>query len=170
MELLVDAMGDKCPVPVVKAKKALNAMETGVVEVHVDNKTSVENLGNLAKSLKCESRFDTVTEDEEYHVFITKTEDSITTGDNGSGENGEAGTRVVAFGSQFMGSGSDELGGNLVKAFIFSLTQMDTLPDTILFKKNRTTSTPTKPIRTRCGWAMKQDAKATYFPSPFASQ
>ena len=133
MELLVDAMGDKCPVPVVKAKKALNAMETGVVEVHVDNKTSVENLGNLAKSLKCESRFDTVTEDEEYHVFITKTEDSITTGDNGSGENGEAGTRVVAFGSQFMGSGSDELGGNLVKAFIFSLTQMDTLPDTLLF-------------------------------------
>ena len=133
MELLVDAMGDKCPVPVVKAKKALNTMETGTVEIHVDNKTSVDNLASLAKSLKCESRFDTVEKDAEYHVFITKDENSITTGDNGPGEAGSEGTRVVAFSSRYMGSGNDELGGNLIKAFVFSLTQMDTLPDTLLF-------------------------------------
>ena len=41
MELVIDAMGDKCPVPVVKAKKALGTMDTGTVEVHVDNETSV---------------------------------------------------------------------------------------------------------------------------------
>ena len=35
--------------------------------------------------------------------------------------------------SQVMGSGDDTLGASLMKAFIFSLTQQDALPDTVLF-------------------------------------
>ena len=35
--------------------------------------------------------------------------------------------------SNAMGNGDDELGKKLIKGFIFSLTQMDTLPDTMIF-------------------------------------
>ena len=52
--MTVDAMGDKCPVPVVKAKKALATMEEGTLEVLVDNETSVKNLTSFAKSQNCE--------------------------------------------------------------------------------------------------------------------
>lgn len=54
MDMTVDALGDKCPVPVVKAKKALATMETGTLEMLVDNETSVKNLTSFAKSQKCD--------------------------------------------------------------------------------------------------------------------
>lgn len=130
MELVIDAMGDKCPVPVVKAKKALGTMDTGTVEVHVDNETSVTNLKSLAKSLDCEVSDKTVAEGAEYHVFITKTEASASAEEVASSTEKK---RVVVISSQVMGSGDDTLGASLMKAFIFSLTQQDALPDTVLF-------------------------------------
>lgn len=130
MELVIDAMGDKCPVPVVKAKKALGTMDTGTVEVHVDNETSVTNLKSLAKSLGCEVSDKTVAEGAEYHVFITKTEASASAEEVTSSTEKK---RVVVISSQVMGSGDDTLGASLMKAFIFSLTQQDALPDTVLF-------------------------------------
>lgn len=130
MELVIDAMGDKCPVPVVKAKKALGTMDTGTVEVHVDNETSVTNLKSLAKSLGCEVSDKTITQGAEYHVFITKTEASASAEEVASSTEKK---RVVVISSQVMGSGDDTLGANLMKAFVFSLTQQDALPDTVLF-------------------------------------
>ena len=130
MELVIDAMGDKCPVPVVKAKKALGTMDTGTVEVHVDNETAVTNLKSLAKSLGCEVSDKTVAEGAEYHVFITKTEASASAEEVASSTEKK---RVVVISSQVMGSGDDTLGASLMKAFIFSLTQQDALPDTVLF-------------------------------------
>ena len=130
MELVIDAMGDKCPVPVVKAKKALGTMDTGTVEVHVDNETSVTNLKSLAKSLGCEVSDKTVAEGAEYHVFITKTEASASAEEVASSTEKK---RVVVISSQVMGSGDDTLGASLMKALIFSLTQQDALPDTVLF-------------------------------------
>ena len=130
MELVIDAMGDKCPVPVVKAKKALGTMDTGTVEVHVDNETSVTNLKSLAKSLGCEVSDETIAQGAEYHVFITKTEASASAEEVASSTEKK---RVVVISSQVMGSGDDTLGTSLMKAFIFSLTQQDALPDTVLF-------------------------------------
>ena len=40
---------------------------------------------------------------------------------------------VVAIASDQMGEGAEELGKTLLKAFVFSLTQQDKLPKTILF-------------------------------------
>ena len=55
MKTVINAMGEACPMPVVKAKKAFNEGATGV-EISVDNKVAVENLENLAKSLDREFR------------------------------------------------------------------------------------------------------------------
>ena len=51
----IDARGQACPLPVVRAKKALSAMGEGVLEVLVDNETAVHNLEALAKTLKVEA-------------------------------------------------------------------------------------------------------------------
>ena len=49
--ITVNAMGDICPIPVVKTKKALNELDSpGEIEVLVDNETAVKNVTKMAKS------------------------------------------------------------------------------------------------------------------------
>ena len=47
----VNAMGDNCPIPVIKTKKAMQAL-TGpeTVEVLVDNEIAVQNVTKMASS------------------------------------------------------------------------------------------------------------------------
>ena len=46
----VNAMGDTCPIPVVKTKDAIKQLGgAGVVETSVDNEISVQNLMKMAK-------------------------------------------------------------------------------------------------------------------------
>ena len=130
MDLRIDAMGDTCPVPVVKAKKALRTIDEGTIEVLVDNETSVKNLGSLAASLKCESTDEQLGPDQ-YVVRITKTAGAPSEGE-GFAQLGEAAPVVAVISSQTMGAGDDELGANLMKAFVFALTQQDELPDAVL--------------------------------------
>ena len=47
--IVVDAMGEACPIPVVKATRALREMtEPGTLEVRVDNEIAVQNLTRMA--------------------------------------------------------------------------------------------------------------------------
>ena len=50
MNKTVNAMGDACPIPVVKTKKAIKEMgsEGGSVETLVDNEIAVQNLTKMA--------------------------------------------------------------------------------------------------------------------------
>ncbi|MBR0405443.1 MAG: sulfurtransferase-like selenium metabolism protein YedF [Eggerthellaceae bacterium] len=130
MDLTVDALGDKCPVPVVKAKKALATMDEGTLEMLVDNETSVTNLENFGKSLNCEVSHEQLAA-EKYSVKIVKTANSgsVASAEGSAG----VGPRVVVVPSEVMGHGDEELGNVLIKAFIFALTQQDELPDSILF-------------------------------------
>ena len=131
MDMTVDALGDKCPVPVVKAKKALATMDEGTLEVLVDNETSVKNLTSFGKSQKCEVASEKLGE-EKYSVKIVKTF-SDDADDSAASSGAGVGPRVVVVPSPVMGHGDDELGAVLIKAFIFALTQQDDLPDCILF-------------------------------------
>ena len=102
--LRVDARGDACPLPVVKAKKAIAALAgAGEVEVLVDNEIAVQNL-----TVEAEAEAPVCTPDARTDT-------------------------VVAIASDKMGEGAEELGKTLLKAFVFSLTQQDKLPKTILF-------------------------------------
>ena len=47
--VIVDAVGEPCPIPVVKATKALRELgEPGTLEVRVDNEIAVQNLTRMA--------------------------------------------------------------------------------------------------------------------------
>ena len=52
MKKTVDAMGDACPIPVVKTKKVIEELKAqgGTVETFVDNEIAVQNLTKLGKS------------------------------------------------------------------------------------------------------------------------
>ena len=130
MDLTVDALGDKCPVPVVKAKKALATMDEGTLEMLVDNETSVTNLMNFGKSQNCEVSREQLAADK-FSVKIVKAAGSEPVA--AAGGSAGVGPRVVVVPSNVMGHGDDVLGDVLIKAFIFALTQQDELPDSVLF-------------------------------------
>lgn len=139
----IDARGQACPLPVVRAKKALAAMEEGVLEVLVDNRTAVHNLEALAKTLKVEA----VSDERGEAAFAVTFAKGTTAGDGAAaGADADAdaaaacpavqaaptGGVVAVIPSEFMGSGDDELGAVLMKGFVFALTQLDELPATVL--------------------------------------
>ena len=132
MTIEVNAMGEACPIPVVKTQKAMKELGgAGVSETLVDHETAVQNLGKLAASKGCASKTEKLGENQ-YRVTITVGENT-----NVEEESSECYTcgkpKVVAvLSSDKMGSGNDELGGALMKAFVYALSQQEILPDTIL--------------------------------------
>ena len=132
--LNVDARGDACPLPVVKAKKAIAELNgAGEVEVLVDNEIAVQNLTKMAQqkgyTYSAEKRAE-----REYRVLFTVGEAAPETPAAPEACTPDARTdAVVAIASDKMGEGAEELGKTLLKAFVFSLTQQEKLPKTILF-------------------------------------
>ncbi len=137
--ILVNAVGDQCPIPVVKANKALKEMkEPGILEVHVDNEIAVQNLSKLAGSqnLPCAS------EKKNDHLYVVTMTVADPSGEGAAKEDVSvcgcaapeaAGPLVVAIDSECMGSGSEELGKTLMKGFIYAVSQLEELPKTIVF-------------------------------------
>lgn len=119
----VNAVGEVCPKPVIMTKKALKEIESGVVEVSVDNVTSKENVEKMAKEMG--HSFETREEGNVFIITITK-----------AGEKQENSSKeeniVISIGSDKMGEGEDELGKILIKGFIYALTEAETLPKTVL--------------------------------------
>ena len=134
----VNAMGDACPLPVVKAKNAIKELGgAGVVEVKVDNEIAVQNLAKMAKQKGYGMKSHKVSATE-YDVTLEIGEGAAATGVADIPEEcaiipTAQKKIVVAINSNRMGHGHDELGAVLMKGFIFALTQQDVLPTTVLF-------------------------------------
>ena len=129
----VDARGDVCPLPVVKAKKAIAALNgAGEVEVLVDNEIAVQNLTKMAQQKGYSSSAEKRAE-QEYRVLFTVGEPTEETTEEPVCTPAARTDTVVVVASDKMGEGAEELGKTLLKAFVFSLTQQETLPKTILF-------------------------------------
>lgn len=142
----VNAMGDACPIPVVKTKKAISAMKTSDILVTlVDNEIAVQNLTKLGKSMGYPVTSEKLGE-KEYKVQMEVT---IETEDSKEEKAEEVLTcipdsrnnTVVVISSPRMGEGNDELGTVLMKGFFYALTQLDELPKTILFYNGGATLT-----------------------------
>ena len=130
--LTVDARGDACPLPVVKAKKAIAELNgAGEVEVLVDNEIAVQNLTKMAQQKGYRSAAEKLAE-REYRVLFTVGEPAAEEEEAPVCTPDARTDTVVVIASDKMGEGAEELGKTLLKAFIFSLTQQDKLPKTIL--------------------------------------
>ena len=134
----VNAMGEACPIPVVKTLNAIKAL-TGpeVIETAVDNATAVQNLIRMADKKGCAVKSEKIS-DKEFKVIIEVGEAALAAPvdtENVVCELPKSGKKntVVVISSKAMGHGGDELGTALMKGFIFALSQQEQLPTTILF-------------------------------------
>ena len=131
----VNALGDTCPLPVIKTMNALKELGgAGTVEVLVDNEIAVQNLTRLAENKGCTIETEKRSE-KEYRVTLTTGEAVERTVDEANlcTTPTEQKTVVVVISADHMGEGNDELGKILLKGFLFALTQQEKLPSTILF-------------------------------------
>lgn len=141
--ITVNAMGDACPIPVIKTKKALGELTgPGQIEVLVDNETAVRNVTKMAENSGAEVSSEKLGEGK-YRVNVTvgdgvsaKTEQPQQDSENECGCMDEMvvrGNTIVVVSSDKMGEGDQELGHVLMKSFLFAVTQLDELPDKMVF-------------------------------------
>ena len=134
--IIVNAVGEQCPIPVVKATRALRGMrEPGTLEVHVDNEIAVQNLTRMAGGHHLTAKTEKIAEKE----FVVTMEVTAPVGDAPWEEPELAcapdmrGDFVVAVDTDAMGRGSEELGRTLMKGFLFAVSQLPVPPKTMLF-------------------------------------
>lgn len=132
----INCVGELCPAPVIKAKKALDAMTSGEVIVIVDNDIAAQNLEKLAKEKGC--AYSVQKEDSAFHVSLQKgdidiNEESgiIDTDKHTKDEISEK--TIVTITSDMMGDGDVKLGQALIKGFIYALSECERVPDVIVF-------------------------------------
>ena len=134
MEKIIDCRGLACPLPVVNAKKAAEAMNPGdVLTVLVDNEIAVQNLSRFAEhkgfGVSAQKKGE-----KEYAVVMTVSGEAVESKEEEVAcvmDSRRKGMLVVLSGN-VMGTGDAKLGTSLMKAFVFALTKQDQLPDTIL--------------------------------------
>lgn len=134
----VNAIGDTCPIPVVKTKEAIKSLNgSGVVETLVDNEIAVQNLTKMANQKGYEVKSEKISNGEfqvtmtildgQNDVEISENEQCLVVPEQGKKK------VVIAISSEYMGDGSEELGKTLMKGFIYALGQQDNLPTSVLF-------------------------------------
>lgn len=139
--ITVNAMGDNCPIPVIKTKKAMQAL-TGpeTIEVLVDNEIAVQNVTKMASSSGGKVTSEKLGE-KEYKVTINMEGAPAAAEEEVACIPDARDNTVVVISSDRMGIGNDDLGKVLIKGFIFAVTQLDTLPKTMLFYNGGATIT-----------------------------
>ena len=134
----INALGDACPLPVIKAKRALR--ENTEIVIAVDNEIATQNLKKMGTQLGFQVE---VTQESEkvYRVLMrSASQANLSTWASQRQETRGFSKEeeivlpyIVVMGSKAMGAGNDELGQTLLKAFIYSLTEQDVLPTHLLF-------------------------------------
>ena len=133
--IVVNCMGDQCPVPVVKTMKALAAMtEPGTLEIHVDYEVPVQNLSRFAADRKLPVTAEKL-DDKHYVVRMEVAEPKAAAAKQETPGcipdlRGDTG---IASASECMGNGDDQLGATLMKGFIYAVSQQEELPSAMLF-------------------------------------
>ncbi|TDT50477.1 sulfurtransferase-like selenium metabolism protein YedF [Fonticella tunisiensis] len=129
----LDCKGLACPKPVILTKKELEAMDSGELEVVVDNETAKENVTKFAKSQGYS--FEYTEKDGLYYIIIKKVQPKdaeecpVMDFDVISGDK----RPVILIGSNVLGKGDDRLGSALMKSYIYALTESDVMPSTMIF-------------------------------------
>lgn len=136
MRKQIDAKGLACPKPVILAKKAIDQGTAGEeISVLVDNEIAVTNLRKLASSQGVEFTSAKKAEKEYEVLLILKQGKNPQSVPAPEVENCTVKNRkkiVAVLSSDKMGEGEEKLGHILMKGFVYALSQLEELPDTVL--------------------------------------
>ncbi|MGL5123202.1 MAG: sulfurtransferase-like selenium metabolism protein YedF [Fusobacteriaceae bacterium] len=122
----IDATGKVCPLPVIMTKNALKDITEGFLEVTVDNFTASQNIEKLCKEIKVIS-----TLEKKDDLYIIQIEKKILLNEIEEKKE-DRNNVVVVIDSTEMGKGKEELGKILMKGFIYTLTELETLPTSVI--------------------------------------
>lgn len=137
MNKVLDAKGKECPMPVIMAKKEIDSGNDSFV-VEVDNDIAVQNLKKLANN----QGFAVSVEEENslFKVYFSKDLDKLSevevfneTSDKLEENKTEIGNWSVFIGKEIIGAGNEELGKSLIKMYLYTISESDNLPKSILF-------------------------------------
>jgi len=120
----VDARGLNCPIPVVRTKKALEGMEEGDLTVVIERPDGCQNVQRFAESQGCR-----VTVDEKdglFYIHIRKEKTAQSASPKQSRD-------VVFITTDRLGTGDQQLGEILMKAFLNTLWDAEPKPAKLLF-------------------------------------
>ncbi|MBC8228824.1 sulfurtransferase-like selenium metabolism protein YedF [bacterium] len=129
MSKIVDARGLTCPQPVILTGKALKESDT--VMVIVDDETPRDNVSRIAArkgyNVKVEGK------DGDFYIHIQKEGAEFTEETVASPAPVPEGDLVVLITSNTVGRGSEELGEILMRAFMHTFTEVEPMPQTMIF-------------------------------------
>lgn len=129
----VNCKGLLCPMPLIETKKAIKESVIGdEIQVDVDNETSFNNVSHFLNDNGFVFKF--TKEALVYHInFVVN---NLRTNTEGFKINEEPksnlGNYIIVLDSDEMGSGDNDLGKLLLKGFINTIEQLDTLPKEII--------------------------------------
>ena len=124
MTIEIDARGLACPLPVVKTKKALEEITEGDITVIIERPEGSQNVQRFADSQNCP--YEVEEKDGLFYIHIHK-------GETETNEAVKKSTNVVLITTDRLGTGSEELGKILMKAFLNTLWDASPRPGKILF-------------------------------------
>ncbi|MEX1310225.1 MAG: sulfurtransferase-like selenium metabolism protein YedF [Candidatus Sulfomarinibacteraceae bacterium] len=124
-----------CPGPVLKLRGLLDEGEREI-QFHVADELCRSNVTRFAASRRLETEVEP-QDDGTFLVRFTAGEDSgsagVTAEPTAVATGAVAGPTLVQVTADTMGSGDDELGGLLLRSFIKTQAELDTIPDAIVF-------------------------------------
>ena len=132
----IDCRGLNCPEPVLKTKKALTDNPNCELSITVDNETARENVLRFIKSQGRLSEWQ-----QEGAEYIINVQGSLDKDNQESAQEKESlpvesqskELPVLFISTDQLGQGSSELGHMLMRNFIYTLTQRDQLPGSLVF-------------------------------------
>ncbi len=128
MAVKLDLKGKPCPTPVVETKKALDAIDEGIVIVEVDSEVSKNNVERFAKK----NGYFVEVEDKDGIFILTITKGFSCEIPKNNIEK-KVSSYVLYINKDTMGIGDNELGRILIKTFFKTLIDNENKPRTIIF-------------------------------------
>ena len=135
----VDTRGSLCPIPVIETKKALEAHPHKEIITIVDNEVSRDNVVKFGKSKGYEVMVETQGADFYIHMepqgetmtrTMEKPTDILSLGLMDPKLDGKQG-KVLLLTKDYLGEGSEELGRNLMKTFLYAISESTVRPKKI---------------------------------------
>ncbi len=122
----INALGKACPLPVIEAHKALK--DHDAIEITVDNEIATQNLKNLSEEMGC--TYD-LTKESDTHYTVRLVKEGAAA-EEAAAPQTSGDDYTVVINAPVMGIGDDKLGKNLLKTFVYTLTEQDVLPKRII--------------------------------------
>lgn len=148
---IVDTRGQQCPAPLIATKRALkDALAGDSFKVITDGHTSFSNISRFLKDNK--TRFSYEESNGIWTLTINKTTSEFVTANPEEYRSAEVphfsqGDYIIAFTSDKMGDGNDELGHLLMSNFVKAIKDLDVLPCKMVFyNKGVTLGTDDSPV------------------------